>query len=155
MSVESVKNFYEKIANDKDFQKKLDELQNKATEGLELPLAQDKKEEIIKDVIIPFAKEQGFDFSIEDIKEFEQSIIEQLDEEQLKNFNAGRLHEGGGIGGQICFTVGFGLGFMAGIDDDDHGVSALCVVIGFGIGKAICFVVGIGESIIPCNHWNG
>ena len=155
MSVESVKNFYEKIANDKDFQKKLDELQNKATEGLELPLAQDKKEEIIKDVIIPFAKEQGFDFSIEDIKEFEQSIIEQLDEEQLENLNAGILHGGGGIGGQICFITGFGLGFIAGIDDDDHGVGALCVVVGFGIGIAICFFIGTGETIVSCDHWNG
>ena len=43
MSIEAVKEFYERIASDEEFQNKLNELQDKATEGLELPLAQDTK----------------------------------------------------------------------------------------------------------------
>ncbi len=140
MSIESVKNFYEKIANDKDFQKKLDELQSKTTEGLELPLAQDKKEEIIKDVIIPFAKEQGFDFSIEDIKKFEQSIIEQLDEKQLENIAAGSIseeHGGIGLGLNFCKVVGFGV--LGNFGPYSFG---LCLLIGFGTGIGACILFG-------------
>ena len=128
MSIEAVKNFYERIASDEEFQNKLNELQDKATEGLELSLAQDKKEEITKEVIIPFAKEQGFDFSIEDIKEFEQSIVEQLDEEQLKGISAGF----NGIGFSACYKFGIGVG---GTPD------SVCALIGFG-GCGICFVAG-------------
>ena len=133
MSVEAVKDFYEKIANDEDFQNKLNELQDKATKGLELPLAQDKKEEMVKDVIIPFAKEQGFDFSIEDIKEFEKSIVEQLDEEQLKDISAGY----DGIGFSACYMFGIGVG---GTPD------SFCALFGFG-GCGICFVVGCATGI--------
>ena len=141
MSIKAVKEFYEKIASDKDFQNKLNELQDKATEGLELPLAPDKKEEITKDVIIPFAKEQGFDFSIEDIKEFEQSIIEQLDEEQLKDISAGGIQgsslvAGLGVGGIICKVIGVGAGLYI-----SYG-GGVCVLIGFGYGKGICLLAG-------------
>ncbi len=142
MSIKAVKDFYEKIASDEDFQRKLDELQNEATEGLELPLAQDKKEEIVKDVIIPFAKEQGFDFSIEDIKEFEQSIIEQLDEKQLENLNAGV-----GIGSITCKIIGFGIG---GIYSryDGHSLGGMCILIGFGTGYGTCLVGGLSSTLI-------
>ena len=133
MSIEAVKKFYEKIANDEDFQNKLNELQDKATKGLELPLAPDKKEEITKEVIIPFAKEQGFDFSIEDIKEFEKSIIEQLDEEQLKDISAGF----NGIGFAACYKFGIGVG---GTHD------SLCALIGIG-GCGMCFVAGASTII--------
>ena len=142
MSIESVKNFYKKIASDEDFQRKLDELQNEATEGLELPLAQDKKEEIVKDVIIPFAKEQGFDFSIEDIKEFEQSIIEQLDEKQLENISAALK----GLGHLRCMIGGFGFGVIGGYDYTESVKSGgFCIILGFGWSAGVC--LGSGESI--------
>ena len=88
-------------------------------------------------MIIPFAKEQGFDFSIEDIKEFEQSIIEQLDEEQLKDISAGGSI-GFGLGAIICKLIGFG-GLMS-IGEEGAGV---CVLIGFGWGGTGCLFVGI------------
>ena len=135
MSIEAVKNFYEKIASDEEFQNKLNELQDKATKGLELPLAQDKKEEMVKDVIIPFAKEQGFDFSIEDIKEFEKSIVEQLDEEQLKNISAG--FEFDGLGFSACLIYGIGVGYTP---------DSMCILFGSG-GCGICFVAGCATEI--------
>ncbi len=151
MSIKAVKDFYEKFATDKDFQKKLDELQKEATEGLELPLAQDKKEEIIKDVIIPFAKEQGFDFSIEDIKEFEQSIIEQLDEKQLENIAAALK----GLGHVRCYFLGLGFGVIGGYDYTEcyGGCSGnvpfksggFCIMLGFGECEGVC--LGSGESM--------
>ena len=134
MSIEAVKEFYERIASDEEFQNKLNELQDKATEGLELPLAQDKKEEMLQGVIIPFAKEQGFDFSIEDIKEFEQSIVDQLDEQQLKDISAG--YEG--IGFAACYLLGIGVGGTPG---------SFCELFGVG-GCGICFVVGCATSFI-------
>ncbi len=155
MSIEAVKGFYEKVASDEELVKQLDEIQNKAAEGLELPLELDKKEELIKDVIIPFAKEQGFDFSIEDIKEYEKSIIEQLDDEQLENLNAGRVHGGGGIGGFVCIAVGFGAGIMAGRDNQRGNIAALCVAFGLGFGTAICFFVGTGQSLNLLCDYNG
>ena len=144
MSIEAVKDFYEKIASDEEFQNKLNELQDKATKGLELPLAPDKKEEMVKDVIIPFAKEQGFDFSIEDIKEFEKSIVEQLDEKQLKNISAGeRVINGAGIvlPFNVCKVIGFGVGAIVG-----NGYWSLCALAGFGWGAGYCFLPGSGFS---------
>ena len=139
MSIEAVKNFYERIASDEEFQNKLNELQDKATKGLELPLAPDKKEEITKEVIIPFAKEQGFDFSIEDIKEFEKSIIEQLDEEQLKDISAGCdiMGDPVGVGAAICKVIG--IGFMGGVKD---GTMSFCLLLGFGGCAVACVFLG-------------
>ena len=136
MSIEAVKEFYERIASDEEFQNKLNELQDKATKGLELPLAQDKKEEMLKGVIIPFAKEQGFDFSIEDIKEFEKSIVEQLDEEQLENISAG----GRGFGCTGCISLGFGFG-VGNYSSLDFGC---CFLIGIGLGAGSCRGSGSG-----------
>ncbi len=133
MSIEAVKGFYEKIASDKDFQNKLNELQDKATEGLELPLVPDKKEKLVKDVIIPFAKEQGFDFSIEDVKEFEKSIGEELNDEQLENISTGL---GGGLGYTWCKVIGFG-----GLGWGGKG-GGFCIILGFGWGVGICGFVG-------------
>ena len=137
MSIEAVKDFYEKIASDEKFQNKLNELQDKATKGLELPLAQDKKEEITKEVIIPFAKEQGFDFSIEDVKEFEKSIVEQLDEEQLENISAG----GGGLGLSGCIFLGGGFGVWY-----HRGYMGICFTCGIGLGCGSCKGSGSGEQ---------
>ena len=145
MSIEEVKEFYEKIASDDEFQNKLNELQDKATKGLKLPLEQDKKEEMVKDVIIPFAKEQGFDFSIEDIKEFEESIIEQLDEEQLKDISAGvASYNGAGILLSLCIIIGCGAGVGGGYNDGDGGYGGLCVGLGLGWGAVVCILSGGG-----------
>ena len=84
-------------------------------------------------MIIPFAKEQGFDFSIEDIKEFEQSIVEKLDEEQLKDISAG-----GGLGATICAMFGLGIGGWA-----DAG-TGFCIIIGAGFGSGRCAGSGSG-----------
>ena len=141
MSIEAVKDFYKKIASDEEFQNTLNELQDKATKGLELPLALDKKEELIKEIVIPFAKEQGLDFSIEDIKEFEQSIVEQLDEEQLENISAGRIviNAGGIVPYVSCHVLGVGYGVAIG-----KRFGALCVLLGFGWGTGGCFLPGTG-----------
>ena len=142
MSIEAVKNFYERIASDEEFQNKLNELQDKATKGLELPLAPDKKEEMVKDIIIPFAKEQGFDFSIEDIKEFEKSIIEQLDEEQLKDISAGL--DGIGILASMCEVIGFGAGVGGSCKDEGVDYGGICFLLGFGWGVVMCVLTGGG-----------
>ncbi len=141
MSIEAVKGFYEKIASDEELVKQLDEIQNKTTEGLEPPLAPDKKEELVKDVIIPFAKEQGFDFSIEDIKEYEQSIVEQLDDEQLESIAAGSVRAGGGIGIGMCRIVGYGVGFTI-----TPGGVVVCALVGFGKGNGGCLALGAGDD---------
>ncbi len=153
MSIKEVKSFYEKLANDEELVKQLDEIQNKATEGLEIPLSQAKKEELIKEIVIPFAKEQGFEFSMEDIKEYEQSIIDQLDDEQLESITAGdgvwhvRPLKGktDGLGGVICKVVGFGYGFLSpnGIFNDPPISSmTICIILGFGSSKGACFIHG-------------
>ena len=96
---------------------------------------------MVKDVIIPFAKEQGFDFSIEDIKEFEQSIVEQLDEEQLKDISAAGNFLPVGTGATICKVIGIGL---LGFSNDRHSWG-FCCLLGFGLGAGACAIVGVSS----------
>ena len=141
MAIKAVKNFYERIANDENFQNKLNELQDKATEGLELPLTQDKKEDLIKEIVIPFAKEQGFHFSITDIKEFEKSIIKQLDEKQLENIWAG----GEVLGISNCIFIGIHFGVWY-----HREYIGICLFFGAGMGGRSCRTSRFGGLIGPC-----
>jgi predicted ribosomally synthesized peptide with nif11-like leader len=52
--------------------------------------ARDKCEKVIKEELIPFAKELGYEFSLEDMKELEKPAGSSISEEDLEKVAGGR-----------------------------------------------------------------
>ena len=128
MSLEKAKEFLELINTDEKLQEKINEAA-KAFTG-------DKKDEkaVFDAVIIPVAKEAGYEFSFEDAAEIVKDAGEgELSEDELKKA------AGGGfcmvIGGSTKRDVGAGLGFGA------------CKYVGVGIGGFITGYLDNASSI--------
>ena len=111
MSKETVQKFYEMLMQTPDAVEAL----NKATEGVE-------SAKNAACILIEFAKNRGFDFSIEDLAAFEQKNQRELTPEELEKINA--------AGGGYCLGVGVGWG-------EGYGIGyTKCTIIGKGIGLA-------------------
>ncbi|MDQ5984037.1 MAG: hypothetical protein RUMPE_01068 [Eubacteriales bacterium SKADARSKE-1] len=90
MNKEKIKGFYEKVSSDKDFQEKLEVTKEKYKQ-----ISDPKKlfDVITKEVTIPFAKKQGFNFTAEELFEYEQQTLKsnaiKLDAESLADVSGG------------------------------------------------------------------
>lgn len=110
MGKDSVKNFYEFLKKDASSVEEL----KKATKGVDTA-------EKATEVVISFAKSKGFEFTAEDIAEFEQDSQKELSLDELDKINA--------AGFTICFGVGFG--------NSDKGDVNCCKIVGVGIGVTL------------------
>ena len=76
------------------------------------------------DALLEFAKVQGYDVTVDDLKEFAGKQYQALTEEELETVNAA------GAGG-FCFIIGVGWGHAKGAE---NGPATQCYVIGVGGG---------------------
>ena len=137
MAKENVRKFYEKLESSKELQEKL----VKAQESYIGDKAD--REAVLETVLLPIAKEAGYDFTISEYKNAQREAMAEkgMSEEELENVSGG---------GSFCFLIGFGkyigacslIGECVESDDnaDDEGTLTAgvgftgCRSIGFGVG---------------------
>ena len=73
---------------------------------------------------IEFAKRQGYDITVDDLKEFAEKQYQALTEKELESVNAA------GAGG-FCIVIGAGWGNARGAE---HGPTTHCYAVGIGVG---------------------
>ena len=137
MAKENVKKFLEELSTNKELQEKFMEAQK----GYK---AEGKgEEEIFEDIVLPIAKEVGYDFTISEYRAIQRDVMAEkgISEEELENVS----------GGGFCFLIGFGnyagfcalIGSCVEIIDNavaDEGTQTVgvgitsCSSIGFGVG---------------------
>ena len=111
MSKENVQKFYELLMNDSTVS---DELKNIVTGNNENDFEKSAA------LTIEFAAKKGFDFTTEDLAEFELENQKELSPEELEKINA--------AGGGYCIGLGFGW-------SEGYGIGwTKCSVIGKGLG---------------------
>ena len=74
--------------------------------------------------LLDFAKLQGYDVTLDDLKDFAEKQCQALSEEELETINAAG-------GGGLCILVGVGWGNAKGAES---GPTTTCYVIGVGAG---------------------
>ena len=135
MAKENVKKFLEELSTNKELQEKFMEAQK----GYE---AEGKgEEEIFEDIVLPIAKEAGYDFTISEYKNAQRDVIAEkgISEEELENVSGGW---------SVCWGVGisnspFSMCFTGGADCDFTSREAE----GMGAGVNCCFYLGFGTQI--------
>lgn len=124
MAKEDVKKFSEEVLANKELQEKIMAAQKGyETEGK-------SEEEIFEDILLPIAKESGFEFTISEYKSAQRGAMagKGISEEELENVSGG---------GWNCFIFGESIGICVGPgvehqEEDSHGIY-VCVVLGFGL----------------------
>ena len=141
MAKENVGKFYAKLQEDATLTAKLNELDKDFAEknGASADDAA-MREKAVEAIIIPLAKEAGLPFTLEELKEYEQEQLKEmnLSEDELDQVAGGKRHnrkfgDGGGR----------------------SGIGAYCAFLGVGIGKttrkgntAYCFLLGGSDGPI-------
>ena len=112
MAKENVKRFMEEVSANKELQEKIAAIQK----GYE-PDGK-SEEEIFKDIVLPIAKEAGYEFTMSEYKDAQHDTIKEkaISEEELENVSGGSA---------FCILLGFG-------NSDQIGIH--CSTIGFGYG---------------------
>ena len=114
MAIENVRAFYEALENDTELQAKVNAADEAYTGDA------DDKAAAAAAIILPIAKEAGFDFTAEELISFDCSAQNEDCE-----FTEDELEAVAG-GGAFCFFIGFG--------KKKKGQAVNCKVIGFGCG---------------------
>ncbi|WP_027397968.1 Nif11 family protein [Anaerovibrio lipolyticus] len=133
MAKENVGKFYDKLAQDAALAKKLNALDKEFAEknGASSDDAA-MREKAAEAIIIPLAKEVGLPFTLEELKEYEQEQLKEmnLSEDELDQVAGGsggkpskRLEPRGGL--NACAYVGVGFG-----QTRKNGKYAICFIIG-------------------------
>jgi len=136
MSKENVKLFYEAMAKDKSLQEKAKTI-SKKYEGQKSDDMQ--TDEIYQRDLIPLAKEAGYEFTLDELKEYSMEAnkptMREVSEEELAGVAGGNC---------VCFLGGGGTLF---------GNTCACVIGGGGSGggrTCVCVAAGAGtEYDIP------
>ena len=76
------------------------------------------------EALLDFAKLQGYDVTLDDLKDFAEKQCQALSEEELEAINAAG-------GGGLCILVGVGWGNAKGAE---NGPTTTCYVVGVGAG---------------------
>ena len=140
MAKANVGKFYEKLAQDAALAEKLNALDKDFAEKNE-GSADDAamREKAVEAIVIPLAKEVGLPFTLEELKEYEQEQLKEmnLSEDELDQVAGGRLKGGGGGNGKSSKP------------------GAYCAFLGVGFGKttrkgntAYCFILGGSDGPI-------
>lgn len=116
MAKENVKAFFEALSRDDSIQQTLKEKE------LAYTGTKEDREAIVEAIVIPVAKAAGYDFTLEELKEFEKGVRPEgeLDESELEAVAGGVEVWGAcvvvGVGyGTTCFIVGGSLCVVAGL----------------------------------------
>ena len=140
MAKENVAKFYEKLAQDKALAEKINGLDKAFAETHKAPAenADEKaviafREEAVKAVLLPVAKDAGFDFTIGELKAYEQEKLAslKLSDDELEQVAGGKRTPvkcnklKGRCGAAACYYVGVGLGRVR-----KDGKTAFCIIIG-------------------------
>ena len=128
MAKENVKKFYDEISKNKELQEKFIAVQKGyETEGK-------SEEEIFEDILLPIAKEAGYEFTMSEYQEVQRDAMaeEGISEEELENVS-------GGWSGCLGIGVSSDLAICTFIGSDDKETSNID-----GGGLLMCFFVGIG-----------
>ncbi len=139
MAKENVGKFYEKLAQDAALAEKLNALDKDFAEKNE-GSADDAamREKAVVAIVLPLAKEVGLPFTLEELKEYEQEQLKEmnLSEDELDQVAGGRKTK-----------------FMGSSRKKDG--SAYCAFLGVGFGKterkgntAYCFIFGCSDGPI-------
>lgn len=134
MAKEDVGKFYEELVKNKDLQEKL----KKAQDGYDGD--KNDRDEVAEKILIPVAKEAGYEFTISDmcLYEKEQLVKQGVSEEELENITGGKSDGG------FCAVIGCCSGFDLGICIIWGGVASDMTEGMVGIGAYLCWNVGIG-----------
>ena len=135
MAKENVGKFYEKLAQDAALAEKLNALDKDFAEknGASTDDAA-MREKAVEAIIIPLAKEVGLPFTLEELKEYEQEQLKEmnLSEDELDQVAGGRKKRpkfGDGSdrasGGAYCAFLGVGMGKTT-----RKGKTAYCFLLG-------------------------
>ena len=141
MTKENIKAFFEALSQDEALQKALKEKE------LAYTGAKDDRETIVETIVIPVAKAAGYDFTLEELKEFEKGMRPEgeLNESELESV-------AGGLTWGVCVLYGFGGGDMC-----VYTGFSLCVIAGFILGQCLkksfdilfCHVHSPFQSLLP------
>ena len=130
MAKENVKKFLEELSTNKELQEKL----MAAQKGYE---AEGKgEEEIFEDIVLPIAKEVGYDFTISEYRAIQRDVMAEkgISEEELENVSGG---------GDLALCLVFGLATEGGKLGDAAGA---CLNSGVGTGD-------ISDGFGACVCW--
>jgi len=132
VAMENVKAFFEKLNQDKTLAEKLavaDKAFGEKHKGEEKNEA--TRLAAAEEIIIPVAKEAGFNFTVDDMVAFEASNLpdedEEIDDGELAQVAGGNGAKG--VGFTLCFKVGIGIG--GSVDTTNGEVNECCL---FGVG---------------------
>ena len=133
MAKENVGKFYDKLAQDAALAEKLNALDKDFAEKNE-GSADDAamREKAVEAIIIPLAKEVGLPFTLEELKEYEQEQLKEmnLSEDELDQVAGGKRKYHGPAannskGGALCAFLGVGFG-----KTERKGTTAYCFLLG-------------------------
>ena len=133
MAKENVGKFYEKLAQDAALAEKLNALDKDFAEknGASTDDAA-MREKAVEAIIIPLAKEVGLPFTLEELKEYEQEQLKEmnLSEDELDQVAGGKRKYHGPAannskGGALCAFLGVGFG-----KTERKGTTAYCFLLG-------------------------
>jgi hypothetical protein len=110
-----IQEIYNRLTNDQAFAEEL----KKFVEARNITTPDNEVEALLE-----FAKVQGYDVTLDDLKDFAEKQYRSLTEEELESINAA------GAGG-ACFLIGAGWGRGKGAE---NGPTTHCYVIGVGVG---------------------
>ena len=111
MENNKIQDSYTRLTTDQAFAEEL----KKFEEGKEITSPEESAAAFIE-----FAKLQGYDITIDELKAFAEAQCKVLSEEELDSVNA--------AGGGLCIGLGFGWGEASGLGD------TMCYVVGEGLG---------------------
>ena len=140
MAKANVEKFYEKLAQDAALAEKLNALDKDFAEknGASADDAA-MREKAVEAVIIPLAKEAGLPFTLEELKEYEQEQLKEmnLSEDELDQVAGGRgkprpEDKGKPSYKAACAIVGVGIGV---VKDKKRKNTAACFLLGFSNGR--------------------
>ena len=142
MAKENVGKFYEKFAQDAALAEKLNALDKDFAEK-NGTAADDAamREKAVEAIVIPLAKEVGLPFTLEELKEYEQDQMKEmnLSEDELDQVAGGRSNPLGrpsddkpGYSSAACAIVGVGIGV---VKDKKRKNTAACFLLGFSNGR--------------------
>ena len=133
MAKENVGKFYEKLAQDAALAEKLNALDKDFAEknGTSVDDAA-MREKAVEAIIIPMAEEVGLPFTLEELKEYEQEQLKEmnLSEDELDQVAGGKRKYHGPAannskGGALCAFLGVGFG-----KTERKGTTAYCFLLG-------------------------
>ena len=119
--------FFEQLKKDEALQKKLEEAGKSYT-------GEQTEEAVFNAVVLPVAKEAGYDFTLEEMKKTRLEM--DLDE-------LAQVEGGWGFGATACIVIGVGIGIPISKEDCAGGG---CFILGGGKGATACAGSGVGKT---------